>query len=204
MKLPDSKRDRMIFFALIGVVALVVIYGAIQWGLIPLLDSKRALETRLVEREDKLKKARRELDYAPGIQKDYDDVTAQIEKIKNENVFRPILGSYLVGVSEQIESAARATGIRIEETREIGIVDFPVKAKAASLKAFKLFAVQVSAYGSYQSITRFLMQMEERNPFFAITDMTLSGQPDGPEEQRLNVRMEWPIENVVNAKGDGK
>lgn len=201
MKLPDAKKDRMVFFALIGVVVIVVIFVAIQWGLIPVLDSKRALETSISERQDKLNKAKRELDYAPGIQKDYDDVTAQIEKIKKENVFRPILGSYLVGVSEQIESAARATGVKIEATREIGVVDIPFKPKDSSLKAFKLFAVQVSAYGSFQSITRFILQMEERNPFFGITDMTISGQPDKPEEQRLNVRMEWPIENVVSVKG---
>ncbi|MEI7880637.1 MAG: hypothetical protein WCI95_07150 [bacterium] len=201
MKLPDAKKDRMVFFALIGVVVIVVIFVAIQWGLIPVLGSKRALETSISERQDKLNKAKRELDYAPGIQKDYDDVTAQIEKIKKENVFRPILGSYLVGVSEQIESAARATGVKIEATREIGVVDIPFKPKDSSLKAFKLFAVQVSAYGSFQSITRFILQMEERNPFFDITDMTISGQPDKPEEQRLNVRMEWPIENVMSVKG---
>ncbi len=204
MKLPESKKDRIIFFALIGVVSVVVVYGTIQWGLLPLLDSKKKLETKLDEREDKLKKARRELDYAPGFQKDYDDVTAQIETIKRENIFRPILGSYLVGVNEQIESSARATGVKIDETREIGVVDIPGKAKDTSLKGFKLFAVHVGGHGSYQAITRFLLQMEERNPFFSITDMTLSGQPDNPEEQRVSVQMEWPIENVVIAKGAGK
>lgn len=204
MKLPESKKDRIVFFALIGVVAVVVLFVAIQWGLLPLLDSRRKLESSLIEREDKLKKARRELDYAPGIQKDYDDVTAQIERIKRENVFRPILGSYLVAVSEQIETAAKATGVRIEETREIGVFDIPLKAKAASLKAFKLFAVQVSAYGSYQSLARFLKQLEERNPYFGITDMSIAGQAERPDEQRVNVRMEWPIENVVPVKGGGR
>jgi len=204
MKLPESIKDRMVFFALIGVVSIVVVFVVIQWGLFPLLASKQALESAIVERQDKLKKAKRELDYAPGIQKDYDDVTAQIEKIEKEYVFRPILGSYLVGVSEQIDAGALATGVRIESTREIGVVDILLKSKDSSLKAFKLFAVQVSASGSFQAITRFLMQMEERNPFFGITDMTISGQPDNPEEQLLSVRMEWPIENVVNVKGGGR
>lgn len=204
MKLPESKKDRMVFFALIGVVTIVVIYVAIQWGLLPVLDARRGLETSLGERQDKLKKARRELDYAPSIQKDFDEVSAKIDKIKKENVYRPILGSYLVGVSEQIESAARASGIKIEETREVGVIDLPLKAKDSSLKEFKLFAVQVSANGAYQSIAQFLMQMEEQNPFFSITDMTISGQPDRPEEQRVSVRMEWPIENVTKAKAGGR
>lgn len=204
MNLPASKKDRIVIFIIIGVASVAVIFMAIQWGLLPLLDSKRALESAFVDKQEKLKNERRELDYAPGIQKDYDDVTAQIEKIKKENVFRPILGSYLVGVSEQIESAARATGILIDETHEIGVVDIPAKAKDSSLKGFKLFAVQVTAYGSYQSITRFLTQMEDRNPFFGITDMVISGQPDRPEEQRLSVRMEWPIENNEADKRSGQ
>lgn len=204
MKLPESKKDRMVFFALIGVVTLVVIYAVIQFGLLPVLDSKRKLEVSKVERQEKLRRARLELDYAPGIQKEYDEVSARIDTIKRENVYRPILGSYLVGVSEQIESAARSAGVRIDETREVGVIDLPYKAKDTSLKAFKLFAAHVNAYGSYQSITRFLLQMEERNPFFSITDMTLSGQPDQPEEQRLSVRMEWPIENVSQLKAGGR
>ncbi len=201
MKLPESKKERMVFFALIGVVAVVIIFSTVEWGLLPLLESKRTLETTLVERQEKLKKARLELDYAPGIKQDYDETTAQIEKIKQENIFRPILGSYLVGASEQIESAARATGVRVAEIREIGVIDLPLKTKDSPLKVFKLFAVQVSASGPYQAITCFLLQMEERNPFFNITDMTISGQPDTPEEQRIGVRMEWPIENVVKLKG---
>lgn len=204
MKLPESKKDRMVFFALIGVVTLVVIYVALQFGLLPVLDTKRKLQASLVERQDKLKKARRELDYAPGIQKEYDEVSARIETVKRDNVYRPILGSYLVGVSEQIESAARSAGVRIEETREIGVVDLPYKARDTSLKEFKLFAAQVNAYGSYQAITRFIQQMEARNPFFSITDITVSGLADQPEEQRLSVRMEWPIENISSSKAGGR
>jgi len=204
MKLPKSKKDRILIFSVAGVVSVVVIYVAIMWGLLPVLDSKQNLEKSLDEQQEKLKKARRELDYAPGVQKDFEDVTAQIEKIKRENVSRPILGSYLVGVSEQIESSARTMGVKVDEIREIGVVDLPIKAKDSALKAFKLYAVQVSAAGSYQALTRFLMQMEERNPFFGITDLQLTGQPDKPEEQRLSVQMEWPIENAANAKEAGR
>lgn len=200
MKLPESNKDRMVFFALIGVVALVVLYVAVQYGVRPILDSKGKLEASKVERKEKLKRAMRELDYAPGIRKEYDEISLQIATLKQENVYRPILGSYLVGVSEQIDAAARSAGVRIEDTREVGVIDLPFKAKDTALKEFKLFAVQVSAYGSYQAITRFLQFMEVRNPFFSITDMTLSGQADQPEEQRLSVRMEWPIENMSPPK----
>ncbi|MEI6563272.1 MAG: hypothetical protein WCO42_03070 [bacterium] len=203
MNIPDKKKERIIFFSLIGVVGAVVIYVAITWGLLPLLESKKTLESTLTDRQEKLKKARRELDYALGIQRDYDEVMAKIGKINNDNIFRPILGSYLVGVSEQIEAAARATGVKVEDTREVGVVDIPLKAKDSSLKAYKAFAVQVGGYGSYQAITRFILQMEERNPFFSVTDMTISGQPDNPEQQRLSVRMEWPIENLLETKRGG-
>ena len=125
-------------------------------------------------------------------------------RIRAENILRPILGSYLVGVSEQIESMARSTGVRIEEIREVGVVNIPAKGKNMSLQAFKSFVVQVSAEASFESIFQFLQKMEDRNPFFCVNEIGISCQPDSPEKQRLTVRMEWPIEpSTEGGKGGG-
>lgn len=204
MKLPDSKKERMLMFALIGVVAVVILIVGIMFGLLPLLDGRRTMEASMVEIGEKLKKARRELDYAPAIQKEHDEAVSQMLKIRTENILRPILGSYLVGVSEQIESAARATQVHIDEIREVGVVNIPAKGKNTSLQAFKSFVVQVSAEGAYASIVQFLKQMEERNAFFCVNEIVIACQADSPEQQRLSVRMEWPIEPTTEGgKGAG-
>lgn len=203
MKLPENKKERTLVLSLIGVVTLIVLFAIVQWGLLPLLDSKRKMETELVKQGEQMKKARRELDFAPAIRKEYDDAIAQLETIRKENVLRPILGSYLVGVSEQVEATARTSGIQVEDVREIGVTDIPINIKAAAPRVFKSFAVQVSGQGSYEAITRFLREMEARNPFFFVSDISISGQADNPLFQRMSVRMEWPIEPVPVKTGGG-
>jgi len=204
MKMPATTNERMLMFALGGVVGLVVLIGGILWGVVPLLDSRRAMQSSLVEIGEKLKKAKRELDYAPAIQREADDAVSQMARIRAENILRPILGSYLVGVSEQIESMARSTRVRIEEIREVGVVNIPAKGKNMSLQEFKSFVVQVNAEASFESIFQFLQKMEARNPFFCVNEIGISCQPDSPEKQRLTVRMEWPIEpSTEGGKGGG-
>lgn len=194
MKLPATKKERILMFAGIGVGVVVSLIAGVLFGVLPLLDSRRAMESSLVVLGEKLKKAGMELDYAPAIQREHDDAVSQMAKIRSENILRPILGSYLVGVSEQIEAMARATRVRVEDIREVGVVNIPAKGKKASLQDFKSFVVQVNAEGSYESIVQFLKSMEDRNPFFCVSDITIAAQSDKPELQRLSVRMEWPIE----------
>lgn len=203
MKMPDTKKERMLMFALIGVVVVVLLVVAVLWGLLPLLDTRRSLEASLESRREQMKKAKRELDYAPSLQKSFDEIVARTEKIRAENILRPILGSYLVGVSEQIESEARASMVRIEEIREVGVVNIPQKGKAPSEQTFKSFVVQVNGEGTYAALCRFLQRMEDRNPYFSVSEVTITGQSDSPELQRLSARMEWPIEPASEVKTRG-
>lgn len=204
MKMPATRKDKILMFAGIGAGVVVVLIAGIMFGIVPLLDARRAMESTISEIGEKLKKAERELDYAPAIQSEHDDVVGQMVKIRAENILRPILGSYLVGVTEQIETVARATRMRVEDVREVGVVNIPGKGKNASLQTFKSFVVHVNAEGGYEAIVQFLKQMEERNPFFSVSEITINSQQDNPMLHRLAVRMEWPIEpSTENGKGAG-
>ena len=203
MNLPANPKERRLMIALIAVIAIVIVFVAVQWGLFPLLDYKRKLAVSLLESQEKIRKAKLELDYAPGIQRNFDEIVAQMDKIRTQNILHPILGSYLVGVSEQIEAVARAAGVRVEEIREVGVVSVPRKGKNDAQQTFKSFAVQVNGAGAFEVIGAFLKRMEDRNPFFCVSDIAITGQSDNPELQRFSVRMEWPIEAVGEIKKEG-
>lgn len=196
MKLPENRKERIQIFVLIGIGAVAVVYALAQLALAPVLEARQKLRETLADQQAKLEKAQRELKYAPGIQREYDAVVRQLETIRNENVLRPILGSYLVGVTEQVEAAARGNGMRVDEVKEIGIMDLPGKAKEnQQLRPFKAYAVLVNAQGSYESIWKFLQAMEGRNAFLCVTELQLSGQGENVERHRIALRMEWPIES---------
>jgi hypothetical protein len=203
MKLPVDKKSRMIVFAGIGGAAMLVLFAAVMWGLLPVRAARREMETSLVSRREQISKAKREFEYVRSLVKSQKGLTDEIEAIRARCVLRPTLGAYLVGVSDPVESAARACGVKIEEIREIGIVDIPQKARTIMLQSFKCYSVNVSAEGSYGAICAFLKRMEQQNPFFCVTELGIAGQADAPESQRVTIRMEWPIEPATEKQQEG-
>lgn len=202
MKLPVGKKERIILFSGIGVVTLGILFAVVQWGVLPLFESRHDLEASLDQQRMKLKKARRELDYFPGLQKNYYDIIGRLARIRSESIQRPILGSYLVGVSEQVDQCARLAGVKVDDVREIGVGEMPHRQKPATPSSFKIFSVLVYAQGSYETLSHFLQRIEETHPFMCVSEIGIVGQADNPEVQRLTARMEWPIEPSTEvAKG---
>jgi len=204
MKLTAEKKRQMIVYSAVGCGAIVILGAVIQFAIVPVFESQKNLLEQLDTQRGKLKKAKRQLDYLPGLRNNYNDVAGQLAKIRTETILRPILGSYLVGVSEQVETVARETGLKIDDVREIGVAEIPRKNKSDSPSLFKVFAVLVYGQGSFESISRFLVRMEEVHPFLCVNDIGIVGLPDNPEVQRLTVRMEFPIEPATEpVKGTG-
>ncbi len=203
MKFAGLKKERVIFYSAVAGAVGVGLFVLMHWVILPLFESRATLEVKLEEQRVKLKKARRELDYLPGLQRNYYDVVGQLAKIRSENILRPILGSYLVGVTEQVESVARTTGVKIEDVREVGVAEMPRKEKGAAPSSFKVFAVLVYGQGSYESISHFLVQMEAAHPFLCVSDIGIVGQPENPEMQRVTLRMEFPVEPATETAKEG-
>ena len=204
MNFSGEKKQRMILYAGGAGVAVVALGLLIQFAILPVFESQKNLTEKLEEQRGKLKKAKRQLDYVPGLQRNYDDVVGQLVKIRSDNILHPILGSYLVGVSEKVELAAQTVGLKIEDVREVGVLEMPRKDKKLPPSVFKVFAVLVYGQGSFETISRFLAKLEETHPFLSIHDIGIVGQLDNPEIQRLTVRMEFPIEPAAETvKGPG-
>lgn len=198
MKLPENKKDRIQVFVLIGIGVIAVLYAIAQLLVSPYMASKQKLRDTLQQQKDKLEKANRELNFAPTIKAEFDTVIAELDRIRETHVLRPILGSYLVGVSETLEAQARTFNIKLDEISEIGIRELPrASKKDASIRNFKSYAVQVSAKVSYEQASSFLRSLEELNPFLCVSDIQIKGQAENPEQHRFTIRIEWPIEAEV-------
>lgn len=194
MKLPENKRERVLVFIMIGMGVVLLCYAVFQLGILPVLEAKKKTEAELGDYQDKLAKARKELSFASQISAEYNAAAAQIEKISSENVLRPILGSYLVGVTETLERLAREVSLKVDDVQEVGMQSFPAKKKDGFPPAFRSYSVQAGGSGSYEQIFSFVKLVEERNPYVCVTEIRISGQGDNPERHRMSLRIEWPVE----------
>jgi len=196
MKLPDNNKERIQVFVLIGIGVVAVLYAMWQLLVSPFIESKQKLKDTLQVKQDKLAKAERELKHAPAIKAEFDEMTAQLDRTINSNALQAILGSYLVGVTETLESQARASNLKLDEIQEIGIRELPRAKKKGDTSTvyFKSYSVQVSARTSYDHAVSFIKHLEDLNPYLCVSDIRITSQPDDPEHHRFNLRIEWPIE----------
>lgn len=211
MKLPENKKERVQVFVLIGIGAAAVIFASWQGLVSPFFAYKQRLQESLQTKRTALEKAERELRLAPSIKEEFDSVTSQLDTTIANNLLRPILGSYLVGVTETLENQARAINVKVDEIQEIGIRELPRANNAgANPVNFKSYSVQVSARASYEQASKLINNLEELNPYLCVSDIRITGQADTPEYHRLSLRIEWPIEaesekgqNSMSDRGGG-
>ncbi|MFZ4779868.1 MAG: hypothetical protein ACOYM3_31295, partial [Terrimicrobiaceae bacterium] len=90
-----------------------------QLAVVPFSASRRELLSKAEKQGADLDKAKKGLLHASVLKEEYDSVTGEIDRIVAANVLRPILGSYLVGVTDTIETAARETGVKVDEIQEV-------------------------------------------------------------------------------------
>jgi hypothetical protein len=197
MKLPESKKERLQVFILIGVGVVAVLYAMMQLLVTPFTASKQKLRESLQTTRDYLDKAERELKFAPSLKEEFNSVSEELDQTIATNVLHSILGSYLVGVADTIETQARALNIKVDEVQEVGIRELPRPNKKGATSApvyFKSYSVQVAARATYEQATSFIRNLETINPYLCVSEIRITGQADDPEHHRLNLKIEWPIE----------
>lgn len=207
MKLPENKKERIQVFGLIGLGVALLLFTLVQLLIVPFNARRQKWKIIQEELDRKMEKAKKELLYAPTVKVEYDVVSVEIDRIMASNVLRPILGSYLVGVTEMLENAAREVGLKLNEIQEVGIGELPRSKTDKTVDVFKSYAIQLSGEGSYEEVRAFLDKIETDNPFLCVTEIRIIGRPDKPEQHQLNVRVEWPIEAAPSesrGKGDSK
>jgi Tfp pilus assembly protein PilO len=199
MKLPEDRKQRIQVLVLIGIGCVVVLILLAQFAIVPIIDSRRKLAETREEYRARLEKAQRELKASAQIQAEFDEVTRQLQAIASDYLLRPILGSYLVGVTEAMEPRAKETGFVLDDIQERGVQALRLQAKeTAGQRPYNAYSAQISGQGSYAEIMAFLNAIETRNPYVCVTELRISGQPDNPSQHRVSLRIEWPIE-VENA-----
>lgn len=203
MKLPENKKERIQVFVLIGVGVVLALYAIVQLGVMPLVQSRRNLKAAHDDLERKIMKAKVELDREPALREEFSKVTTELNGIIESNVLHPTLGSYLVGVTETVEQAAKQVGITVSAVQEVGIRDWPRSKVDKSAGVFKSYGVQMIGDASFMEVRAFLEKMETDNPFLCVTEVRIAGRPDKPDRHSVTVRMEWPIEAVPTDSATG-
>lgn len=197
MKMPVNKAERMKIMILIAIGILAVLFTIIQLVVTPFVKSYGAKQQELASIKKKWYEINQEMDRAPRIQKEYQEIVRQIGEYYELFVQKPTLGTYYIGAQSLLESACTNAGVQIESITEIGEADVPGKNKDGSPHAFRAYSVRLSCFAGFRQWTNFVATLEHDNLLASISEMQISAREDNFDVHRIICTIQWPV--LVNA-----
>ena len=139
-------------------------------------------------------------------------VSNEVFFLTNNYVVRQVLGSY--PMEQDIYTLAGEVGFHVTTCAELGKARTPdappsaapaVRGKSTpKSKApppppplphrYDRFQMEVRGSGGYASVMRLIHLLEERNPFFGVTSLSIEAVPGKPEAHNVSFMCEWPVD----------
>jgi hypothetical protein len=197
MKLPEDKteRNKILILILIGVAA--VGYGGHMFLIAPFLQDRKDTEAHITELEDKLWRARKDIDITHhNLERNREAVNHILEVSETKRqILRPNLGNYLLVAADIVGRHADALNLEIESINETAApsTTAPVDEADPNAPRLKAYAVNVSLTCGLHDTLKLLRAIETENPYLCITRLGVIGRPQSPTEHAVSFDIQWPI-----------
>lgn len=193
MKLPDDPKERTQYLIL-GVIVLAAIgYTLVQFVILPGIARRKLAADRIVHiraqletAESKTRMLRTSRDTAIALAS---GVTTQTQ---NYVIVPALGGNFLLVAQELIEKHANTAGVELDSIRQLGESTLPNSPARSESNAFGAYTIQVVLQGSLDDLARFLMTVENSNPYLCVTGLTITPQPRTPNRHVFNLQVTWP------------
>ena len=199
MKLPEDKKERTQILALIGIVAVLALYGLYQGILRGLVAPRQQRRARIETLEGQVREANLVVRQARGDDQRNRDLLEQIQAYSDQHLLVPRLGGNLIlGASERIERWFEEAGLERPAIQEIGrrAVE-PSAGRDAMRDLVYSYSVRVTFNAGLHAIAHVLKIIEDSDPCVTITMLSIgadsSPPPDALPAHNVSFVIQWPI-----------
>jgi len=197
VKLPEDKTERNKILILIAIGVISVGYGGYMFVITPFLQNRQDTQTRVAELEEKLWRARQDIEITShNLERNRKAVghILDISETKRQ-ILRPNLRNYLLVAADIVGRHADALGLEIESINEtVATGTLPrgdeVDPNGPRLKAY---SVNVSLSCGLHDTFKLLKAIETENPYLCITRLGVIGRAESPTEHAVSFDIQWPI-----------
>ncbi len=193
MQLPQNKKERQKILGLIAVGVVAVLYGIWAGIYSPIKEKKEAAMSRIVELEDKIMKAERQIRRIPLAERELQEVMTNLVAKSGAYMLYPRLGNYLLPVREKLGGLSARHGISALQVDEISLVALPRGAQSPVNPAMQLYGVRVSAECGYEDLRQWFSTMEEENPLVSIGNIVITARPGNPLQHQVTFELYFPV-----------
>lgn len=199
MKLtPQDKRFLMQAAAAV-VGGAAVIYAGVHLIFRPLLTSRAADCRDLEVLQDRINEAETALRDEQTPRGEHRKLQADLEAATNNFVLRPVLGSLLMEVQNQLDPVAQRCQVQMDPCVERGRMEIPGQKQDKGL-FFERYVMDVSLKGSYAALRSFVDEIERMNPYVCVAEIAIQGRRETPSVHHARFTLEWAVSGDKGAK----
>lgn len=159
--------------------------------LFPLLERNEAVRSGFEILNEKLQTARPVLDAAPQSVEEELRLNPRLNKILQLYVFES--EDQLTEVNLKLDDFARTSGMSILSIRPTKLTAGTWMENREKGYAFKPLCVTVNGAGNYDQIHRFIGLVERDNPFATLSQVSIYGIKEDPNDLTTALQIEWPM-----------
>jgi hypothetical protein len=208
MKLPTDKKERVKILVMILLGVTVVLYVTIQFGLGPVIKSISEKRARIRETSEELAQAKKEINRMTADLARNKETLIKLKEISSKYVIMPVLHNYILSATDIVEAQAKKVNVKLDSVREQGITEFTAApGQQSSTRFLKCYTIRVSLSCGYNDLIKLIQQIENVNPYFCITSLSITGQPDKDvARHQMSFDLQWPtwVDQEMPLKLDAK
>lgn len=198
MKLPEDKNERTKILVLIALGGLILTLGVIQGIVAPVLRSRSAKMARIVELEELLLAARREIREAQSLSADQAETLQRIHDLSERFMLKPVLGNYLLSASGEMERLSRTAPFDLPSVKQIGVSELPRRTSRRAPVHVKAYRLRLEFSCGFYELIDYVRLLEEDNPYRGIVALAVSGRP---EQNPLSHTVSIDLDTVIWTDG---
>ena len=184
-----KEEQQKIFLGII--MGAAVIYGAWQFGLKKIFDSRKAVEKEIAGLQKEYKDSKMLVDSVEKVEEDFQEQGDKLGKVISEQL--PPGNDPMTWAARLLRETANsdAFSLRREGISEQG-VERPRAGRDEYPPLFEDYRVRVEYTGGYHDLGRFLAEFEQRNSFFRVDSLGIGRHAKEDGKLRIELGCAFP------------
>ena len=176
---------------LIGMWIFGSLFALYQFLLLPFLQTHGAPGDELDKLHSDIQKAEVAMDEESRLRTDYAEGMRSLQEA-SERYIVP-MDNPLSWVTERIYASARLVGVDVQSVAEMTGTSAVWDNMIKTGRAFRPYAVRVSADCSYEEVLALVRVLEEGNPYICVSGVLVAGVEQRVEKHSIGLTVEWPM-----------
>ena len=182
-------------YLLLGGGVLVILFLVFFFGFKATFASARIASQKVDDLSGRIELAKHSLEERAKMAEERGMIAVKLEELL-QNL--PPKRNYYSWASEIIYDTARHTGLEVDAIDELERPRLQSRSKKKSSKKkenkiqIELYALRITAHGTYEDLKRFLLWVEEKHPLVHVMQLTVSPGAD-VETHDIQIQIQWPF-----------